>query len=34
MLHGGAPRSPLALELRMLLKHDSQLYAHYTARRT
>jgi riboflavin biosynthesis pyrimidine reductase len=34
MLHGGGPRSPLALKLRMLLEHDSQLYAHYTARRT
>jgi hypothetical protein len=34
MLHGGGPHSPLALKLRMLLEHDSQLYAHYTARRT
>jgi riboflavin biosynthesis pyrimidine reductase len=34
ILNGGAPRSPVALELRMLLEHHSQLYAHYTARRT
>ena len=33
LLHGGAPPSPLALDLRMLLEHDGQLYAHYAARR-
>jgi riboflavin biosynthesis pyrimidine reductase len=32
LLSGGAPREPLALELRMLLEHDSQLYAHYVSR--
>ena len=31
LLHGGAPPSPQALELRMLLEHKSQLYAHYAA---
>jgi riboflavin biosynthesis pyrimidine reductase len=33
LLDGGGPHSPLTLELRMLLEHDSQLYAHYTAKR-
>ena len=32
LLTGDAPREPLALELRMLLEHHSQLYAHYEAR--
>jgi riboflavin biosynthesis pyrimidine reductase len=31
LLSGGGPREPLALELRMLLEHDSQLYAHYVS---
>jgi riboflavin biosynthesis pyrimidine reductase len=32
LLKGGAPPEPLSLKLRMLLEHDSQLYAHYEAR--
>ena len=32
LLSGAAPHEPLALELRMLLEHDSQLYAHYVSR--
>jgi riboflavin biosynthesis pyrimidine reductase len=32
LLSAGAPPEPLALELRMLLEHDSQLYARYVAR--
>jgi riboflavin biosynthesis pyrimidine reductase len=32
LLTGGAPREPLALELRMLLEYQSQLYAHYVSR--
>jgi riboflavin biosynthesis pyrimidine reductase len=32
LLQGDAPPEPLALELRMLLEYDSQLYAHYEAR--
>ena len=28
---GGRPREPLALELRMLLEYESQLYAHYVS---
>jgi riboflavin-specific deaminase-like protein len=32
LLHGGAPASPLALELRMLLSHESELYARYVSR--
>jgi riboflavin biosynthesis pyrimidine reductase len=32
LLTGDAPPEPLALELRMLLEHHSQLYAHYEAR--
>ena len=33
LLSGGGPPVPLALELRMLLEHDSQLYARYVASR-
>jgi riboflavin biosynthesis pyrimidine reductase len=32
LLRGASPRRPLALELRMLLEHESQLYAHYVSR--
>jgi riboflavin biosynthesis pyrimidine reductase len=32
LLSGGAPPEPLALELRMLLEHESQLYARYVSR--
>jgi riboflavin biosynthesis pyrimidine reductase len=32
LLTGGAPREPLALELRMLLEYQSELYAHYVSR--
>ena len=32
LLKGGAPRAPLALELAMLLEHESQLYARYVSR--
>jgi len=32
LLKGDAPPQPLALELRMLLEYESQLYAHYEAR--
>jgi riboflavin biosynthesis pyrimidine reductase len=32
LLAGDAPPEPLALELRMLLQYESQLYAHYEAR--
>jgi riboflavin biosynthesis pyrimidine reductase len=32
-LSGGAPVEPQKLELRMLLEHDSQLYARYVSRR-
>lgn len=32
LLSGGAPSEPQALELRMLLEHKSQLYAHYVSR--
>lgn len=32
LLRGDAPAEPLALELRMLLEYESQLYAHYEAR--
>jgi riboflavin biosynthesis pyrimidine reductase len=32
LLHGGGPSEPLALELRMLLEHESELYAHYVSR--
>jgi riboflavin biosynthesis pyrimidine reductase len=32
LLSGGAPPAPVALELRMLLEHDSQLYARYVTR--
>ncbi len=32
LLSGGAPEQPLTLELRMLLEHQSQLYAHYVSR--
>jgi len=31
MVVGGAPPSPRPLELRMLLEHESQLFAHYVA---
>jgi riboflavin biosynthesis pyrimidine reductase len=31
LLTGGAPREPLALELRMLLEYESQLYARYVS---
>jgi riboflavin biosynthesis pyrimidine reductase len=33
LLSGAAPHTPQPLELRMLLEHDSQLYARYVARR-
>jgi riboflavin biosynthesis pyrimidine reductase len=32
VLNGGFPRQPQPLELRMLLEHDSQLFARYVAR--
>ena len=32
LLTGGAPRETLAFELRMLLEHQSELYAHYVSR--
>ncbi len=31
LLSGAAPQQPIALELRMLLEHDSQLYARYVS---
>jgi riboflavin biosynthesis pyrimidine reductase len=33
LLTGGAPAKPQQLELRMLLEHDSQLYARYVSKR-
>ncbi|MGA2757633.1 MAG: dihydrofolate reductase family protein [Solirubrobacteraceae bacterium] len=32
LLNGDAPATPLALELRMLLAHDSELYARYVSK--
>ena len=32
LMSGGAPTKPLSLELRMLLLHDSQLYARYISK--
>ncbi len=32
LLRGGAPATPLDLELRALLRHEGQLYAHYVSR--
>ena len=32
LLHGDAPPEPQALELRMLLQYENQLYAHYVSR--